>query len=220
MDVVYTCRSGPNEELRYSLRSLENLEGVDQVWVVGDAPPWYTGPLVHVPPMLNKYDTVRNNLHHIWDTDISDQFVLMNDDFFVTEKTPPLSLVEGLLLHRMQRFEKSQPGSRYTHELETTYKFLLKQVGYPLSFELHTPMVMHKQGLREVLRMPGLWRSVYGNLYIQQWDLANDVKLYGGDPWRSHAPFMSTTDGAFRLHADKFEKMFPTPSRFESLTNV
>lgn len=218
MDAVYTCRSGPNEELRYSLRSLVNLEGVDRVWVVGQAPDWYTGPFVHVPPMLNKYDTVRNNLWHLLDTDISEQFVLMNDDFFVTAKTPPLSLVEGLLSHRLQRFEKSQPGSRYTEELQKTHKFLMKQVGYPLSFELHTPMVMHKEGLRQVLRMPGLWRSLYGNLYVQQWELSDDVKLYGGDPWYPHMPFLSTTDGAFRLHREKFELMFSTPSRFESLT--
>jgi len=219
MDAVYTCRHGANEELRYSLRSLENLEGVDRVWVVGGAPRWYTGHFIHVPPMLNKYDTVRNNLHAILDSDVSETFVLMNDDFFVTKKTPPVSLVEGLLLHRMQRFEHSQPNGRYTRELEITYKFLLKQVGYPLSFELHTPMVMHKEGLRQVLKMPGLWRSVYGNLFVHEWELADDVKLYGGDPWYAHTPFLSTTDGSFRLHQDKFELLFSTPSRFESLTN-
>jgi hypothetical protein len=219
MDAVYTCRHGANEELRYSLRSLENLEGVDRVWVVGGAPEWYTGHFIHVAPMLNKYDTVRNNLHAILDSDVSETFVLMNDDFFVTKKTPPLSLVEGLLLHRMQRFEHAQPNGRYTRELEITYKFLLKQVGYPLSFELHTPMVMHKEGLRQVLKMPGLWRSVYGNLFVHEWELFDDVKLYGGDPWHPHTPFLSTTDGSFKLHQDKFELLFSTPSRFESLTN-
>lgn len=219
MDAVYTCRHGANEELRYSLRSLDNLEGVDRVWVVGGAPRWYTGSFIPVAPSLNKYDTVRNNLHAILGSDVSEEFVLMNDDFFIMGKTPPLSLVEGLLLHRMQRFQHAQPNGRYTRELEITYKFLLKEVGYPLSFELHTPMVMHKEGLRQVLKMPGLWRSVYGNLFVHEWELADDVKLYGGDPWYLHTPFLSTTDGSFKLHQDKFELLFSTPSRFELLTN-
>jgi len=220
MDVVYTCRSGPNEELRYSLRSLVNLEGVDRVWVVGDAPGWYTGPLVRVPSRTNKYDTVRANLRAVLDADVSETFVLMNDDFFVTANTPPLCLAEGLLLHRMRRFQKTQPGGRYTRELEATYKFLLGQVGYPLSFELHVPMVMHKTGLRDVLKMPGLWRSLYGNLFMQSWDLADDVKLYGGDRWFVYTPFLSTTDGSFRDHREKFDEMFSAPSRFECLTKL
>jgi len=219
MDVVYTCRNGANEELRFSLRSLANLQGVDRVWVVGGAPAWYTGALIRVPSAVNKYETVRNNLRAVVDSDVSDQFILMNDDFFVTANTPPLSLVEGLLLHRVEKFEAAQPGGNYTRQLQITQKVLMREVGYPLSFELHTPMVMHKEGLRAVLRMPGLWRSLYGNLFVHDWELADDVKLYGGERWVQHTPFLSTTDGSFREHRKQFEVMFPTPSRFESLTN-
>src|SRR5689334_17073738 len=44
MNVIYPVRPGPNEELRYSLRSLANLgDGEHEVWIVGSKPRWLRG---------------------------------------------------------------------------------------------------------------------------------------------------------------------------------
>jgi len=87
MDYVYVCRPGDNEELRYSIRStVKNLpEG--RIWVVGGKPDWYTGDYIYVQQTGIGHPNVWKQLDVICATeDISDDFVLMNDDFFTVKK--------------------------------------------------------------------------------------------------------------------------------------
>ena len=60
MDYVYTCRQGNNEELRYSLRSIEHNMPAGRVWVVGYRPDWYIGDFVQVKDIGSKFENIRN----------------------------------------------------------------------------------------------------------------------------------------------------------------
>src|SRR5690606_14471818 len=87
MDAVYLCRQGDTEELRMSLRSLENYRNLDQVWIFGGCPEWVTN-VNHVatPQDGNKHRNtnwaMRAACQH---PDVSNPFVYMNDDFYLME---------------------------------------------------------------------------------------------------------------------------------------
>ena len=55
MDLVYICKPGDNEELRYSIRSaVKNLK-FDNLYLVGGKPDWYDGKFIAVEPIPNKF---------------------------------------------------------------------------------------------------------------------------------------------------------------------
>ena len=95
----------------------------------------------------------------------------------------------------------------------------------PLDYELHIPMVMEKQKLKNIImKYPScLWRSMYGNIYSVGGSEMEDVKIYKN---KKHAArsneitessvFLSTEDQAFDLALDKvLNKMFNNPTTFE-----
>src|SRR5690606_40329879 len=94
MDVVYLVRPGNrNEELRWSLRTLVNLPH-DRVWIVGHLPNWidrHKVQYLRTEQYELKHTNTLNNLATACDhSDISDRFVLMNDDFFVLQPVDQL----------------------------------------------------------------------------------------------------------------------------------
>ena len=97
----------------------------------------------------------------------------------------------------------------------------------PLDYELHIPMVMEKQKLKDVIvKYPScLWRSMYGNIYAVGGTQMEDVKIYTN---KKHAArsneitessiFLSTEDQAFDLAFDKvLNSMFSSPTRYEHI---
>lgn len=225
MDCVYICRSGNNEELRYSLRSIENNLHYDNVWVVGDAPSWYRGNILRTKQSGAKYTMARVNLFALADSkEISEQFILMNDDFFIMKRFELLPTWHGgLLEERIKDRMRRYPGS-YNEMLRETYMKLQKMgIQGILDYELHVPMIMTKTGLRAALVSGGLWRSMYGNMNDIGGDRHNDVKLYrDGSPLKNQSlsiaesPFLSTTDETFeQLRLDVLEDVFDVPSSYE-----
>jgi hypothetical protein len=228
MDLVYFCRNGENEELRYSIRSaVKNLK-FDKLWVVGGKPSWYSGPYIEVPQTGRKYQNVQSSAHKIFHSpEISDPFIIMNDDFYVVEPVKNvLNLNGGKLIDRAMLYDSLAPMSRYTQKLFDTHNFLLKcGIKSPLDFELHVPIVIHKLGFKKVFTNKYLWRSLYGNLHhIASKEMEEDVKVYVNGPLvpKSYGvddlkyPYLSSDDGSFKFLYDKILKeMFPEPSIYE-----
>jgi hypothetical protein len=229
MDIVYICKPGDNEELRYSIRSvLKNLPH-DNLWVVGQKPDWYVGNFIEVPDKRMKYTNARNNLKAICTSDkISKDFILMNDDFYVLKKIDRLDyFYTGLLEDKALKFEAFSPSGAYTRMLYSTLD-RLQQLGIndPLDYELHIPMIMNKEKLLNVLKIKNtLWRSVYGNLYSIGGSQMTDVKVYKTNnrhrnsfDWENDLdPFLSTQDATFQtIRAKLLTKRFPLPSIYES----
>ena len=225
MDYVYVCRPGENEELRYSIRSLvKNLPDV-KVWIIGDAPSWYTGNLIKTIAHRDKYVTVRRNLTVLCETDeIGEDFVLMNDDFFVMQPMDRVAVWHrGLLRDSCNRRKQIEPYSMYTKFLFTTHK-IIHSLGIedPLDYELHTPLPLTKQSLFKAVGKPGLWRSIAANSNGIGGEQHNDVKLY--DPRSAlyreiepNSPYISCDHGSFPILLEKLKEAFPDPSPYESI---
>jgi len=229
MDFVYICRDGDNEELRYSIRTVLHSFPEANVWVVGNKPDWYSGKYVEVKQDKHKYANAINNLKTLCGVaEISHNFVLMNDDFFIIRKIENIDqFYNGLLSEKIERFTKVTGSSSYIKKLATTNHKLLKLgIKEPLDYELHTPMPMDKVGLLDVLtNYPEcLWRSMYGNIYNVGGTQMQDVKVYIN---RRHADragqladdsiYLSTEDAALNSMIDKILKhLVPEPSIYEN----
>jgi hypothetical protein len=231
MDVVYICRPGENEELRYSIRSVVKNLKHDNIWVVGSKPSWYTGNFIEVGGNFNKVKSAKNNLKTIcYSPDISNEFILMNDDFFVMERIEEFdkNYYQGTLLEKAEYYDQISPNSIYTRFLWETYEFLKKR-GYsnPLNFEQHVPIRMHKNGLLNSVKQKPFYtlhRSIFGNIY-NVYPLENmdrDVKVYVTEPEKSFDfrkntnRFLSSEDQSFPMLLDEtLSEHFPDASPYE-----
>jgi hypothetical protein len=224
MDFVYICKEGINEELKYSIRSVVESFPDSKIWVVGGKPDWYVGNYINVEQKESKYKNAVENLKTISTSDqISESFVLMNDDFYIIKKIDKIENFHGgYLLNKINLYQKLNGNSQYTRKLSGTYK-KLKALGFenPLDYELHVPMIMEKEKLKIILELIDqfLWRSIYGNKFEVGGTEMQDVKVYTSGPLvlksynlniDSHT-YLSSADSSFnnifnKILKDKFNK--------------
>ena len=137
MDVVYVCRPGENEELRYSLRSLSHIDH-DEVWVFGGWPPWVKAQTVAVPRGRGSYaSSYANLMAALAHPSVSERFVLMMDDVFIMW---PQELAP---LHRGD-ISQTQRGSEHLAMCRRMGRWLAQHDKPTLNYELLAPFVMDK----------------------------------------------------------------------------
>jgi hypothetical protein len=228
VDFVYICKFGENEELRYSIRSVINSFPNAKIWLVGGKPDWYSGNHIHVDQRHHKYANAINNLHALCNAEeISNKFVLMNDDFFIMKKIDSIGqFYNGLLSEKIDNYTKITGSSMYIRKLILTNTRLIEQgIPSPYDYELHVPMIMEKDKLLPIIKKyPNcLWRSMYGNIYGIGGTQMDDVKVYTNPRHLARSKeiidnsvFMSTEDQAFSLVLDKIlSKLFTNKSSYE-----
>lgn len=228
MDFVYICRDGENEELRYSIRSILYSFPEAKVWLVGGKPGWYSGAFIPVEQNSNKYANALKNLKYLCEhAEISENFVLMNDDFYIIKKINSVEqFYNGLLSDKINRFTQITGSSMYIKKLITTNKKLVELgIKNPIDYELHVPMPMSKSGLLDVItKYPEcLWRSMYGNLFNVGGTQMDDVKVYvnkrhlaRSNEITDNSIYMSTEDTSLNTMLDKIlRQMLPEPSIYE-----
>lgn len=227
MDLVYICRDGENEELRYSIRSAVKNLPHSKIWVVGGKPDWYGGNFIPVKQSGSKYSNVRNILEEIKNNNlISNKFILMNDDFFIIRPIKKLKKFHGgSLQSKVELHQDLAMRSAYTSLLQQTYMRLIKMgIKNPLDYDIHVPMEMSRKGLGEAMKGNSLWRSAYGNIFAIGGRRIDDVKVYDSGPLKSKSydfatlkyDFISTDDSSFELVKDTIlAQMFPEPSGYE-----
>lgn len=228
-DIVYFIKDTErNEELRYSLRSVESNFPYRKVWFFGGCPKGIE-PDVHVPIKQdkgNKYMNVRNMISIALDTpELSDDFWLFNDDFFVMSKVSyVIPSVDGSLARKIQLLERRfGKGHKYSAKLRNTVLACKDLDVDRLNYEMHIPMLINKDKAKEVMyrfRNNTAFRSAYGNYYKLAKQIHPDVKVYdltGGYDPDLHNVYLSTTDRSFD-HGDigKFiRESFKEPSQYE-----
>ncbi|XVV34948.1 hypothetical protein ACQPXT_13265 [Streptomyces sp. CA-100214] len=209
MDLVVPVRTGAvNRQLRYALRSWSAHLPHRRVWVVGYRPPWVSDGVRYLatPQTGTKYvNTTRAVAAACRNRSVSDPFVLMNDDFFVMQSLP-----DGVpTLHRgpvreVEAYYATRGNGSYLRGLRETRNLLVAH-GHedPLSYELHVPLVVHKEGMLHALdlgrRLDVLHkRTAYGVLAGIGGERAEDVKiLWRGPQFPTDGPFLSTMPDAF-----------------------
>jgi hypothetical protein len=229
MDFVYICKDGNNEELRYSIRSVVESFPDSKIWVVGGKPTWYTGNYIEVSQNLSKYRNAIENLKALCNSEhISDKFVLMNDDFYILKNIDSIKDYHGgLLLEKINLYQKLNSNSNYTRKLAATYK-KIKSLGIenPLDYELHIPMVMEKEKLKQTLdhNYQFLWRSIYGNVFNVGGEQMEDVKVYAKGPLvlksynikKDDHIYLSSADTSFDIIFNNIlKKQFTKKTKYE-----
>jgi hypothetical protein len=228
-DLVYICKDGDNEELRYSIRSaVQNLPHA-KIWVVGGKPDWYKGKHIPVHQDSTKYINARKNLRAICKSkEISESFILMNDDFYIINKVKSVPyMYSGTLSQKIDEREDLLSGNAYISLLKQTLASLSRRTTATiLDYELHVPMVLDKSKLSKVLDIPGLWRSAYGNLFNVGGIKAKDVKVYGKksklyktscDIKKLTRDYLSSGNDSFEeVRSQVLEKLFPFKTSYES----
>lgn len=236
MDVVYICRDGDdNEELRYSLRSLANLDSVRQVWVFGGAPSWLRHTEVrHVPvaQTARKHENTWANWTAIAGFREICDFIYMNDDMYILTPTdripvghagPIAPWIDTANVATQTRMANTLTALRANRSLRDDATFL--------AYELHIPMVINRHLMREAMVYGNNWlsrhgshtvplckRSLYGNIAGIGGVRMADVKLrHKEDRIPPGARFASTLDGSFKygLVGRQLRARFDRPSPYE-----
>ncbi|MFZ1258771.1 MAG: hypothetical protein WAQ25_04860 [Candidatus Saccharimonas sp.] len=210
-DVLYIVKeSEDNQELRYSLRSLMNLNHKN-VFFAGYKPSWAPEWVKHIPVSQHqsKYQNIRANwLAALSSPELSEHFILMCDDFFIMHPTKAVPVLRRLksIDHYIELFSRVDEDSYYVKTM-TEAKILLEEWGIKniSSYELHVPMQFEKSKLRQLItRLPEDFstshiRTIYGNYYNIGGRRVKDTKVINDDqaiPYDSQ--FLSTIDESFR----------------------
>jgi hypothetical protein len=223
MDVVYPFkRQGRNEELRYSLRSLSNLPH-DQVYISGDNAHW-TRNVVHIPvPQTGQKpeNSLRNIVEACKRPELSDDFILMNDDFFIMSPQQEVPHYHrGSLQEYLATFDRAK-GAYYQLAFDT-YE-LLRSLGIedPLFYGIHIPTVLNKHRVLELVERfngkPIMLRTLYHNIYQTGGIEREDVKKRAFGESFNERDFLSTSDaiGRSAVFRTVIQEAFPAPCYYE-----
>lgn len=224
MDIVYILRNGiQGEELRYSLRSLENLPH-DRVWFFGGEPEGLVPDeqVTLLQKGISNWEKVCWTLTQICNNEaVSENFYLFNDDFFVmkpVKEIPPY--YDGTLLKRIDQLKMRTGGfSLYMNELEKVRELLLEEGKKTYNYAVHVPMVINKDKAIEVLRKYpriAMFRSLYGNYWNIGGRQMKDCKITDSTKPSKDAKFLSTTEHSFESNVgDYIRGVFGEKCKYE-----
>lgn len=230
-DIVYFLKNGTvNEELRYSLRSVERNWEYHDVWFYGGCPNGLKPDHhVHIEQSeATKWERVRNMiLAACRNDDITENFWLFNDDFFILKPTPEdiPQQYNGTLQRQIERVEKRHAGAAtdYTKRLKHLENTLKRDSRPTLNYSVHKPILINRKKAIEVLeKYPNepMFRALYGNYWGIGGEDRTDHKImlkYYDVKKVAKWDFVSTSDESFKLGSvgiylrDKFKEK----SRFE-----
>lgn len=172
-DVVYFVKNCPiNEELRYSLRSVEQNWKYNAVWFAGGCPndikPDRRMKLIQKSP--TKWENVRNMMVEVCKNDeISEDFWLFNDDFFILRPIKNFGpRYDGTLTTKIQEIRDKYNGedSEWSGNLVKLRKLLKDNGKTEYCYAIHEPMLINRKKMLEVLeKFPHepMIRALYGN---------------------------------------------------------
>jgi hypothetical protein len=207
MDIVYTVKSGREfgDELRYSLRSLANIPH-DNVWIVGDTYPWVKNVrFLNVYQGKSSWTNVHENLRRVClQKDLSEEFIFLNDDFYIMQKIDAMPVLHGGPLSDLKDRYKKSERHYYARIVRNTFDYLGPG---SMNYDLHTPMTLNKELLPIVLKnsKDRLFRSIYGNKYAIGGEYYKDTKVRSKRhpaPAATHeevvsSPFISSSNTSF-----------------------
>ncbi len=220
MDLVYPLRDESDDdyfELKYSLRSMSNVPH-DRVIIVGGKPSWITN-IVHIKETdshsLKGYNSMRKLLAAF--NVVSEDFIYMNDDFFMLKEQNIQYFHQGKLKDNVERRGPLLNFSRYWAGMKRV-SILFEE---PLDYEIHYPFIFNKNRLLEMTNKYDMdkqysLRSLYGNEFGVGGEFMKDNKVYAIEDFKGDL-FVSSSD---QLHTDgaltkALDKMFPRKSIYE-----
>lgn len=148
IDVVIPLGKGSssaNNELRFCLRSIEQfLNGYRNIWIIGQKPKFLRN-INHItheeyhPKSNNIHDKIKRACQH---GEISDNFILFNDDYFLIEKVDAPTYANYFSNDALKEVYKRPKPDPYRKMVEDTEKELGKVWRYA---DIHCPIVINKE---------------------------------------------------------------------------
>ncbi len=206
-DIVYILKDvvGP-DELRYSIRSVVENFPYKRIIFYGGKPEGIT-PDKYVALDQVGYDRYEKVIYTIdkicRDDDITDDFWLFNDDFFIMNKVKDLPyMVRGTMANRIQDLTtKYGANGGYVKAHTSTQNYLIRKRYDTLDYAMHVPMLINRKQALDVLNAhPNikLFRTLYGNVLRVGGLVVDDCKIYDTlTKPNPSATFLSTTDRSF-----------------------
>lgn len=224
MDIVYFIKDGTrNEEFRYSLRSVCENMPFNRVWVFGGCP---TSIVPDVRIRVNQEgETKWDKVHSMFklaceNKELSDNFILFNDDFFIMKPTDEIKPYYRDTLENHVELLGKGPYASMLSDISDE----LKSRGLTTySYELHIPFVFNKKKLLKLLNdNPDLrcTRTMYGNTYKIGGEPRADVKIFSAKPAFDfkNSDMLSTDDPVININNDAWrwiQKQFPKKCKYE-----
>lgn len=234
IDLVYILGTGSrwsDNEIRFSLRSVEKYFKYNKVFIIGEKPEWLTG-VIHIKAHDGNSNKLLNarEKYRIACTDkrISKDFILMNDDFFFLKSVDEIENYSRGTLEEMIEKHPTKSGYYFKSLMDTCNK--LRSLGFedPIDFEIHGPMIFNKEKLLTVMGVIGedphkaySLRSCYGNMMHLKPKKIMDFKAMNLAEFalqvREDRELLSINDGlvAEDYFRDWIERRFKKPSMFE-----
>ena len=244
-DLVYILKpSEKNTDLKYSLRSVDKFCHFRYIWFVGYKPLW-TKNTKYIPTVQNK-DKWKNSIINYMAACkcplVSDNFVLMNDDFFAINEIKDwdtnLNVYLGDLRDEVEKYKDEPKKSRWKFDYAVD---LLTEMNCPTmyNYETHLPIIINKHRFLEMMKRPELIefqktekvlhkRSIYKNLYpdtnLPEPRLIEDVKItlkYDLSSKWLKEDWLSVFDNVTNNHKEYpkvnsfLTKLFPEKCRYE-----
>lgn len=226
IDIVYPLKEDDSDylELKYSLRSLKNYQHKN-VYLVGGKPSWVKN-VKHIPfndSFLDPQHNVLRKLYAISKNDqISQRFILMNDDFFILRKVKKIHYFYTGTYYNFLKRQRSKGESSFLSSADKTWQMLANYPN-PKNYGVHVPIMFDRNKLKSM--MEGLGnkiyhlRSMYGNYYNVRGNKMNDVKAKDIRTLNMlrNGTFISVTDDFFRSNhfSAYIHNQFPSKSEYE-----
>ena len=222
-DIVYFVKdTKSNEELRYSLRSLINFPH-RKVWFYGGCPDGLK-PDHHIK-VLQDQPTKWQNIFKMFkmacnNKNITEDFWLFNDDFFVMKKVKNVpNWFNGDLYKRVVTLEDNHDGiTPYSQKLRETLQELEGMGCTTLNYALHVPMLINKEKGIELLHIIDgpMIRCAYGNYFNIGGEDHPDVKIDSKTKLYKDGEYLSTNDNSFSgAVGEQIAKLFPDKCKYE-----
>lgn len=239
MDVLYILGNGSrwkNNEIRYSLRSLEkHAKNVGRVFITGEKPDFVNDKIIYnyYPddriPTINHFNKV---LHTFKNTDISDNILLNYDDNFFLKD---VNIEKYPYYYKRNEIPANYTINNFYTNASTFTRNLLLKLGKPIKdFSVHTPIIYNRQKfykMAEVIkehcnfdnpRSVGVSvRSLYCNLNNIKGKMIKDLKIHRDLPifeieqiLKENSVF-STSDRVYNDMAGFIFKTYPKKSKWE-----
>lgn len=247
MDLVYIVKEDENnEELRYSLRSVAKYLPQNKIWIVGYKPSWVQNvEYIHTEQNQGKWqNSVNNIIAACKNENISDDFVLMNDDFFATRPIQNLeescNVALGTLEQAIEKYIKHRSGwfDAFRRANELLEELNIEKPYY--NYESHSPIIINKKKFLEFIDLPQVQnfiksnkvlhkRSVYKNINkITPKILTDDVKIEKDTDTNAKtkiSDWISVYDGQiYNINYPRLNKllkdMFPMQCKYEAFVAI
>lgn len=214
-DILYAVRPGErNEALKLSLRSLGHLPH-RRVFIAGYCPAWVRGvTVIQVRRRVNKFDAIEQNVRQaLAYPDLAEDFVYMNDDFYITRPVDSVPMTHGGPVDQYRGKQELRIRMQETvKHLKTFYP-----EGTLYAYDgVHMPLPLDKEKaiwcLADIPRRC-LWRTWYGNSVDAGGEPVLDAKARGGITG-DLPTFLSTGAKGFQALHEQINEALPERSPY------